>query len=56
MTRFQNGVFDKGQAGFLCGIHAQFGLRHDIEAKICQQRGQLAHFPALPVARTTFCI
>ena len=44
MTRFQNRVFNKGQAGLFRRVHAQLGLSDDIETKIFQQRGQFAHF------------
>ena len=34
MARFQNGVFDKRQAGLFGGVHAQLGLSHHVQPKI----------------------
>jgi hypothetical protein len=54
MAGFQNRIFDKGQSGFLGGIHAQLGLSNDIQSKIFQQRGQLAHFPGVTGGENNF--
>ncbi len=52
--RFQNRVFNEGQAGLFRRVHAQLGLSDDIETKIFQQRGQFAHFAGVAGSETTF--
>ena len=37
MARLEQGIFDKGQAGFLGVVYAQAGLGNDFEATVGQQ-------------------